>query len=81
MRSEDKNRQSRRNTSNIPLADPTAFLKNNENDKGTPINNTIQKRKPSSSEWFKMLDDSSSKDRVDSLSCARERFLMDDLSN
>ena len=81
MRSEDKNRQSRRNTSNTPLVDPTAFLKNNENDKGTPINNTIQKGKPSSSEWFKMLDDSSSKDRVDSLSCVRERFLMDDLSN
>ena len=42
MRSEDKNRQSRRNTSKTPLADPTVLLKNNENYKGTPINNTSQ---------------------------------------
>ena len=76
-----KNKQSRRNTSNIPLADPTVLLKNNENDKATPSNNTSQCRKPCSSERLKKFVDSSSKDRFDGLSCVRERFLKKGLSN
>ena len=63
------------------LTDPTVLLKNNENDKGTPSNNTSQHRKPCSSERLKKFVDSSDKDRFDGLSCARERFLKEDLSN
>ena len=81
MRSKDKNRQSRSNTSNTLLADPTVLLKDSENDKGTPINNTSQHRKPCSSERLEKFVDSSSKDRVDGLSCVRERFLKEGLSN
>ena len=80
MRPEDKNRQSRRNTSNTPLADPTVLVKNNENDKGTHSNNTSQPRKPCSSEWLKKFVGSSSKGRFDGLSCVRERFLKKGLS-
>ena len=75
MRSKDKNRQSRSNTSNTLLADPTVLLKDSENDKGTSINNTSQHRKPCSSGQLEKFVDSSSKDRVDGLSCVRERLL------
>ena len=81
MRSEDKNRQSRRNTGNTPLADPTVFLKNNENGKGTPINNTSQHRKPCSSKRLEKFVESSGKDRANGMSCVRERFLKEGLSN
>ena len=81
MHPEDENRQSRRNTSNSPLADPAVLLKNNENGKGTPSNNTSQCRKPWSSEQLKKFADSSSKDRFDGLSCVRERSLKEGLSN
>ena len=81
MRPEDKNRQSRRNASNTPLADLTVLLKTNENDKGAPINNTSQHKEPCSSERLKRFVDSSSKDRFDGLSCVKERFLKEGLSN
>ena len=74
VRLEDKNRESIRNTSHIPLADPTILLKNNENDKKAPINNTRKHRIPCSSKRLGKFVDSSSKNRVDSLSCVRERF-------
>ena len=80
MRSEDKSRQSRRNTSNDPLTDPAVLLRNNENDKETPINKTSQQRKPCSSERLGKFVDSSSKDRVHGLSCVRDRFLKEGLS-
>ena len=81
MRSKDKNRQSRSNTSNTLLSDPTVLLKNSENDKGTPINNTSQHRKPCSSQQLEKFVDSNSKDRVDGLSYVRERLLKEGLSN
>ena len=62
-----------------PLTDPTVLLKNNENDKGTPSNNTSQRRKSCSSEQLKKFVDSSGKGRFDGLSCARERFLKEGL--
>ena len=66
----------------IPLlADLTVLLKANENDKGAPINNTSQHKEPCSSERLKRFVDSSSKDRVDGLSCVKERFLKEGLSN
>ena len=77
MRPEHKNRQSRRNASNTPLADLTVLLKTNENDKGTPINNTSQHKEPCSFERLKKFVDSRSKDRFDGLSCVKERFLKD----
>ena len=80
MRPEDKNRQSRRNTSITPLADPTVLLKNKENGKGTPSNNTSQHRKPCSSKRLKKLVDCSTKDRL-GLSCVREKFLKEGSSN
>ena len=49
--------------------------------KMTPINNTSQHRKPCSSERLKKFVDSSSKGRLDGLSCVRERFLKEGLSN
>ena len=73
MCSEDKN--------NTPLTDLTVLLKNNENNKGTPNDNTSQHRKPSSSKQLKKFVKSSSKDRVDGLSCVREGFLKKGLSN
>ena len=81
VRSGDKNRQSRRYTSHTPFADPTVLLKNNENGKGTPINNTSQHRKPCSPERLEKFVESSSKERVDGLPCVRERFLKEGLSN
>ena len=63
------------------MADPTGLLKDNEHDKGTLINNTSQHRKPCSSERLEKFVDSSSKDRVDGLSCVRERFLKQGLSS
>ena len=81
MRSKDKNRQSRSNTSNILLADPTVLLKDNENDRGTPINNTSQHRKPCSSGQLEKFVDSSSMGRVDGLSCVRKRLSKEGLSN
>ena len=81
MGSKDKNRKSRSNTSNTLLADPTVLLKDSENDKGTPINNTSQHRKPCSSGQLEKFVDSSSKDRNDGLSCVRERLLKKGFSN
>ena len=81
VRSGDKNRQSRRYTSHTPFVDPTVLLKNNENVKGTPINNTSQHRKPCSPERLEKFVESSSKERVDGLPCVRERFLKEGLSN
>ena len=49
--------------------------------KGLPINSTSQHRKPCSSEWLEKFVGKSSKDRVDGLSCVRERFLIEGLSN
>ena len=72
MCSEDKN--------NTPLTDLTVLLKNNENNKGTPNDNTSQHRKPSPKQ-LKKFAKSSSKDRVDGLSCVREGFLKKVLSN
>ena len=81
VRSGDKNRQSRRYTSHTPFVDTTVLLKNNENVKGTPINNTSQHRKPCSPERLEKFVESSSKERVDGLPCVRERFLKEGLSN
>ena len=81
VRSGDKNRQSRRYASHTPFADPTVLLKNNENGKRTPINNTSQHRKPCSPERLEKFVESSSKERVDGLPCVRERFLKEGLSN
>ena len=81
VRSGDKNRQSRRYTSHTPFVDPTVLLKNNENGKGTPINNTSQHRKPCSPERLEKFVESSSKERVDGLPCVTERFLKEGLSN